>query len=74
MFAAVGLFTILVNIVSIIDSSQDLFTFGNTSDDLLVIRYALGLYRKCKSIPVQAWTDPEGSRRLRFPDFNTVGT
>jgi len=27
-----------------------------------------------KAIPLQAWTGPEGSRRLRLPDFNTVGT
>jgi hypothetical protein len=26
-----------------------------------------------KAIPVQAWIDPEGSRRLRFPDFKTIG-
>jgi len=24
---------------------------------------------KGKAIPLQAWTDPEGSRRLRLPDF-----
>jgi hypothetical protein len=29
---------------------------------------------KGKAIPLQAWTDPEGSRRLRFPDFKTIGT
>jgi hypothetical protein len=29
---------------------------------------------KCKAIPLQAWTDPEGCRRLRLPDFKTVGT
>jgi hypothetical protein len=29
---------------------------------------------KGKAIPLQAWIDPEGSRRLRFPDFKTVGT
>jgi len=29
---------------------------------------------KCKAIPLQAWTGPEGSRRLRLPDFKTVGT
>jgi hypothetical protein len=29
---------------------------------------------KGKAIPLQAWTDPEGSRRLRLPDFKTVGT
>jgi hypothetical protein len=27
-----------------------------------------------KAIPSQAWTGPEGSRRLRLPDFKTVGT
>ena len=29
---------------------------------------------KGKAIPLQAWTDTEGSRRLRLPDFKTVGT
>jgi hypothetical protein len=24
--------------------------------------------------PVDVWTGPEGSRKLRFPDFMTVGT
>jgi len=27
-----------------------------------------------KAIPLQAWTGPEGSRRLRLPDFKTVST
>ena len=29
---------------------------------------------KGKAIPLQAWTGPEGSRRMRLPDFKTVGT
>jgi hypothetical protein len=29
----------------------------------------VGLKVKGKAIPLQAWTDPEGSRRLRFPYF-----
>jgi hypothetical protein len=29
---------------------------------------------KGKAIPVQASTRPEGSRRLRLPDFKTIGT
>jgi hypothetical protein len=29
---------------------------------------------KGKVIPLQAWTGPEGSRKLRLPDFKTVGT
>jgi hypothetical protein len=31
---------------------------------------------KGKAMPLQAWTGPEGSRRLRLrlPDFRTIGT
>jgi len=29
---------------------------------------------KGKAIPLQAWAGPEGSRRLRLPDFKTFGT
>jgi len=29
---------------------------------------------KGKAIPLQAWTVPEGSRRLKLPDFMTIGT
>jgi len=29
---------------------------------------------KGKAIPLQAWTGPEGSRRMRLPDFMTIGT
>jgi len=31
-------------------------------------------YGKGKAIPLQAWTGPEGPRRLRLPDFKTFGT
>jgi len=30
--------------------------------------------RKRKAIPFQVWTGAEGSRRLRLPDFKTIGT
>jgi len=29
---------------------------------------------KGKAIPLEAWTGPKGSRRLRLPDFKTIGT
>jgi len=29
---------------------------------------------KGKAIPLQAWAGLEGSRRLRLPDFKTIGT
>jgi len=28
--------------------------------------------KKGKSVPLQAWSGPEGSRKLRFPDFMTT--
>jgi hypothetical protein len=33
-----------------------------------------GMTGKGKAIPLQAWRGPEGSRRLRIPDFKTIGT
>jgi hypothetical protein len=33
-----------------------------------------GMKGKNKAIPLQALTGPEGSRRLMFPDFKTIGT
>ena len=28
--------------------------------------------RRVKAVPLQAWSGPEGSRKLRFPDFMTT--
>ena len=28
--------------------------------------------QKSKAVPLQAWSGPEGSRKLRFPDFMTM--
>jgi len=33
-----------------------------------------GMKTEGKAIPLQAWTGPEGSRRLRFQDFKKIGT
>jgi len=29
-------------------------------------------YCKGKVVPLQAWSDPEGSKKLRFPDYVTT--
>ena len=34
----------------------------------------IGWKVKGKAIPLEVWTGPEGSRRLRLPDFKTIGT
>ena len=44
------------------------FVIGSYSKRLLVISF------RNKAILLQAWTGPEGSRRLRLPDFMTIGT
>ena len=38
-------------------------TVGHVTEELL---------GKKKAVPLQAWTGPEGSRKLRFPDFVTT--
>jgi len=40
-------------------------------DNSFVIRYGKG---KGKAIPLQVWTGPEGSRKMRFPDFKQIDT
>jgi len=50
--------------LSCVNSSVDLTSFNN----------AITASSNLKAIPFQAWTDPEGSRRLKFPHFKTVGT
>jgi len=34
--------------------------------------YKTNLKGKGKAVPLQAWSGPEGSRRLNFPDFMTT--
>jgi len=29
-------------------------------------------FEEGKAVPLQVWSDPEGSRKLRFPDFMTM--
>jgi hypothetical protein len=31
-------------------------------------------YVKGKAIPLQAWAGPEGSKKLRLPDFKIIAT
>jgi len=47
---------------------HQIFTQNNAEPRMRMVKY------KGKTIPVQAWTGPEGFRMLTFPDFKTVGT
>jgi hypothetical protein len=37
-------------------------------------KFIIFILSKGKAIPLQAWTGPEDSKRLRLPDFKTIGT
>jgi len=66
-------------------NTQYLFVFGSSLTNIIQTERIFGnmgkfctilnkVKGKGKAIPLQAWTDPEGSRRVRLPDFKTVGT
>jgi hypothetical protein len=57
---------------SSIDASK-LCVFNNFTAKHLLQDGSPNYMCKGKAIPLQAWTGPEGSRRLRFPDFMTIG-
>ena len=42
----------------------------------LIFQFIIGITStnkgKGKEVPLQAWSGPEGSRKLRFPDFMTT--
>jgi hypothetical protein len=48
--------------------------------DPCIVDYSVEIPTRCnfvikgKAIPLQTWTGPESSRRLRLPDFKTIGT
>jgi len=44
------------------------FRNKDTGHNLLKVK------QNSKAIPLQAWTGPEGFRRLRLSDFNTIST
>ena len=46
-------------------------TFGSSAASSVITKYQ-SIKGKGKAIPLQAWTGPEGSSKLRFPDFVTT--
>jgi hypothetical protein len=39
---------------------------------IIIIIIIIIINLKGKAVPLLAWSDPEGSRKLRFPDFVTT--
>jgi hypothetical protein len=45
----------------------------NSADTISIMRVKYNNNNnKGKSVPLQAWSGPEGSRKLRFPDYMTT--
>jgi len=47
---------------------------GLSPDGSSTVHIYAQMLHKGKAIPLQAWTSPEGSRRLRLPDFMAMDT
>ena len=59
---------------SIPDGVIGIFHWHNPSGHTMALGLTQPLTKmsKVKAVPLQAWTGPEGSRKLRFPDFMTM--
>jgi hypothetical protein len=53
--------------------NQKAIIYKKKKSNLLKLPYR-PIMLEVKAIALQAWTGPEGSRRLRIPDFKTMGT
>ena len=49
-----------------------IFLEGGQSRILIFSFLKATLFHVKKAVPLQAWSGPEGSRKLRFPDFMTT--
>jgi len=52
---------------------RPVFTYANTHRKT-PLAFSFIYLGKGKAIPLQAWSGPEGSRRLKLPDLKTIGT
>jgi len=63
------------NVIRLLRSPEEATIFAERTVQLLTVHFRLSLSKsKGKTIPVGAWTGPEGSKRLRLPHINTIGT
>jgi hypothetical protein len=54
------------------DFSPMVVTCGSTILYYKSVTMSLCSNKKGKAVPLQVWNGPEGSRKLRFPDFMTT--
>jgi hypothetical protein len=53
-------------------SQSKKISLNPSADHIVAIHFSL--FSTGKAIQLQAWTSPEGYRRLRLPDLKTIGT
>jgi len=60
----------------VLSTAHRAFSGAYLRDTRVYIEYGRNVIhdREGKAIPLQAWTGPEGSRRLILLDFKTIGT
>ena len=58
--------------ISLISISVWAACFENTYSGSSLENNCVLVYSKGKAVPLQAWTGPDGSRKLRLPDFVTA--
>jgi hypothetical protein len=49
-----------------------LYNIRNKNIIIIIIIIITTTNKNGKAVPLQAWSGPEGSRKLRFPDFMTT--
>ena len=64
------IFSLLLHIKG--EEHWNVFTYFHRISYLQVNNEKLVSLKKGKAVPLQAWTCPEGFRKLRFPDFVTT--
>jgi phosphoribulokinase len=67
----------MINILRLVKTSSFFTHYHPNANECVVLHNKMWCYGskgKGKTIQLQAWTDPEGSRRLRVSDFKTFGT
>jgi hypothetical protein len=65
----VGEICLITSVLIIIGENK-----GYLHKTYLAFQYTSRGKGKGKTIPLQAWTGPEGSRKLRLPNYKTIGT